>query len=232
MAKKSKKKEEELLVDVGTSLSSAERFFEENKLSITAAAIVIAAIVGGYFAFTQLYLAPQEQEAQGELYHAQQYFSNDSLRKAINGDGQHLGFLDIAADYGATQAGNLANYYAGISYLQLQEYQKAIRLLDEFSTDDPILGVLQKGAIGDAFLELGQTEEALEYYSAATEYSDNEFVVPFFLKKAGLTAEIAGNFEEAQEYFEAVQEEYPDSKQATDIQKYLGRVVAKGSDQD
>lgn len=231
MAKKSKH-DEDVLVDVGNSLSSAERFFEENKLRITAAAIIIAAIVGGYFAYTQLYLGPQEEEAQAELYHAQQHFSNDSLQKAIQGDGQHLGFLDIAADYGATQAGNLANYYAGVSYLQLKEYKNAIRLLDEFSTDDPILSVLQKGAIGDAFMELGQTEEALDYYDEAIEESDNDFVVPFFLKKAGLTAELAGDFEEAQEYFEEIKDDYPDSKQATDIQKYLGRVIAKTSEKD
>lgn len=231
MANKSKK-EEDLLVDVGSSLTSAERFFEENKLRITAAAVIIAAIVGGYFAYTLLYVGPQEKEAQAELYHAQQHFSNDSLQKAIQGDGQHLGFLDIAADYGATKAGNLANYYAGISYLHLSEYQNAIRLLDEFSTDDPILSVLQKGALGDAFLELGQTEQALDYYEAASEESDNDFVVPFFLKKAGLTAELAGDFEEAQEYFEEIKNEYPDSKQASDIQKYLGRVVAKNSEED
>jgi len=226
MAKKSKQ-EEELLVDVGSSLSQAEKFFEENKQRITTIAVALLVLVGGYFGYTQLYLAPLEKEAQNKLAAAQRAFSTDSLRLATEGNTAQMGFLDIASAYGATKAGNLANYYAGISYLHLGEYENAIRLLDEFDSDDPILSVLAKGAIGDAFLELNQAGEALEYYQAAAAASDNNYVVPFYLKKAGITAELEADYEESLSFFKRIKKDFPESKQASDIDKYIGRVIGK-----
>lgn len=226
MAKKSKQ-EEELLVDVGSSLSQAERFFEENKQRITIIAVALLVLVGGYFGYTQLYLKPLEKEAQNKLAAAQRAFSSDSLRLATEGNAAQMGFLDIASDYSATKAGNLANYYAGISYLHLGEYENAVRLLDEFDSDDPILSVLAKGAIGDAFLELDQPEDALEYYEAAAEASDNNFVVPFYLKKAGITAELETDYEESLAFFRRIKKDFPESKQAADVDKYIGRIIGK-----
>lgn len=226
MAKKSKQ-EEDVLVDVGGNLTKAERFFEENKKQLTIIGIVLLVLVGGYFGYTQLYLKPLEQEAQSKLAQAQRAFSNDSLRLATEGNAGQMGFLDIAAEYSATKAGNLANYYAGVSYLHLGEYKNAIRLLDEFESDDPILAVLATGAIGDAFMELDQPGEALEYYDQASEASDNAYVVPFFLKKAGVTAELQKEYERSLVYFRRIKNEYPESKQAADIDKYIGRIIGK-----
>ena len=48
-----------------------------------------------------------------------------------------------------------------------QNYQEAISYLEEFSSDDAVLGALAKGAIGDAFSQLNQQEDALEYYEKA-----------------------------------------------------------------
>lgn len=226
MAKK-KQQEDEVLVDVGGSISKAERFFEENGKALTGVALAIFVIVAGYFAYTRLYLKPLEQEAQRAIFEAQQLFEADSLEQAVNGAGSRMGFLEIADEYSNTKAGNLANYYAGVSYLQMGQYENAIRLLDEFNTDDPILSVMAVGTIGDAFMELGQTEEALEYYDQASRESDNALVVPYYLQKAGLVAEMQGEFDAAKDYFERIKSDFSDSKQGADIEKYIARVEAK-----
>lgn len=226
MAKK-KQQEEEVLVDVGSSISKVEQFFENNRQAITGIAIAVFVGVGGYFAYQNFYLQPREQKAQAAIYQAQMWFKADSLEQAVKGMNNQPGFLDIAADYSGTKTGNLANYYAGISYLRMGQYENAIRLLDEFNTDDPILAVEAKGAIGDAFMELNQTEEALDYYEAASNSSSNSYVVPFYLYKAGLVAERLGDLEAAQGYYQTIKEEYPEAKQAADIEKYLMRVKAK-----
>ncbi len=226
MAKK-KNQEDEVLLDVSQSISKVEKFFEENGRNITIALIGIFVVVGGYIGFIKFYQEPLEEEAQTEIYHAQHWFEVDSFQQAVNGMGDKLGFLDIAADYSGTNAGNLANYYAGISYLRLGEYENAIRLLDEFHTNDPVLSVIAVGSIGDAFLELGQNAEALEYYSKAAKINSNNFVVPFYLLKAGLTAEIMGENAKALEYFQRIKSEFPDSRQGLDIDRYIGRIEAK-----
>lgn len=226
MAKKNNQ-EEEVLVDVTQSISKVEKFFEDNRQSISIAAVAIFAVVAGYIGYVKFYQEPRENEAQEMIYHAQHWYEVDSFSQAVNGMGDKLGFLDIAADYSGTNAGNMANYYAGISYLRMGEYENAIRLLDEFHTDEPIFSVIAKGSIGDAFMELNQKEEALEYYEDATTINSNDFVVPFYLLKAGLTAELLGENEQALEFFQRIKKEFPDSRQGLDIDRYIGRIEAK-----
>jgi len=226
MAKKNKQ-DEDLLVDVGQSLTKAEKFVEENRQSLTLIVGVLVVLVGGYFAYQSFYLKPLEKEAQEEIFQAQQYFESDSLKLAINGDGQNLGFVDIADEYSATKAGNLANYYAGISYLNLGEFKNAIEYLDKFSSNDPVFSIIATGSIGDAFWELEQPEEALDYYEKAVSGNENAFVVPFYLKKAGLVAEQLGDLDKAEKYFTRIKKEFKDSREAGDIEKYIARIEAK-----
>ena len=226
MAKK-KQQEDEVLVDVTQSISKLERFFEENRQQITIAAVAIFAIVGGYIAYLKFYQEPLEAEAQNEIFRAQQLFEADSLEQAVNGGANYMGFLDVAAEYGGTKIGNMANYYAGVSYLRLGQFENAIKLLDEFHTQDPILGVIAKGSIGDAFLELGQSDEAMEYYKKAVKTNDNNYVVPFYLLKAGLLAEQMGDQEAAADFYQTIKTDFPESRQATDIDRYIGRVATK-----
>jgi len=224
---KNKKQDDEVLIDVTQSISSVERFFEENGKALSVAAIALFAIVGGYIAYLKFYQEPLELEAQNEIYHAQQLFEADSLRQAVEGFAGHAGFLSVAADYSGTKAGEMANYYAGISYLRLGEYDNAIRLLDDFSTNDPILSVVAKGSIGDAFLELNQSKEALDYYKKASAINSNDFVVPFYLLKAGMLAENLEQNDEAIKYYEKIKSDFPEARQSADIDRYIARAKAK-----
>ena len=83
-------------------------------------------------------------------------FEKDSLELALNGNGLSIGFLDIIDEYGSTKAANLANYYTGLCYLNLGQPADAIGYLDNFKGSDPVLSILAKGAIGDAFANLNQ----------------------------------------------------------------------------
>ena len=226
---KQNKTEEEVLVDVTGSITKAEKFFEENRKSITVIFVALFVLVGGYFAYLYFYLQPREQEAQQEIFWAQQYFEQDSLRLALRGDGEHYGFLDVADEYSGTKAGNLANYYAGVCYLNQGEYEKAISLLDEFDSNDPILSVIAEGAIGDAFLELDQPKEALEYYKRAVSGQENAFIVPFYLLKAGMLAEQNGDLKAALSFYKRIKKDFPDSREANEIEKFISRVEAKNA---
>lgn len=226
MAKKNKQ-DDEVLIDVTQSISKVEKFFEDNGKALSAAAIGLFVVVGGYIAFLKFYQEPRELDAQNEIYHAQQLFEADSLKQAVEGFAGKAGFLTVAANYSGTKAGEMANYYAGISYLRLGEYENAIHLLDDFSTNDPILGVIAKGSIGDAFLELDQKEEAMDYYKKATSFNSNDFVVPFYLLKAGMLAETMDKNEDALDFYQTIKGDFPDARQAADIDRYIARVNAK-----
>ena len=158
MVKKSDKsdKTEDRIVKVEEAFGKTEQFIENNQKIILIVVGIIVVVVLGFFGFKRFYLAPKEKEAQGQMFMAEKYFEQDSITKALNGDGNYPGFLDIIDQYGITKTGNLAHYYAGICYLKKGEFEKAIDHLKHFSTKDKIVGPMALGAIGDAYMELNE----------------------------------------------------------------------------
>jgi len=229
MAKKVQKKDQatEVLENVESSLTRAELFIENNRNPLLIAAGAVLAIALAFYGYKKFIADPLELEAQQEMFMAQKFFEQDSLSLALNGQGASMGFIDIADEYGSTKAGNLANYYAGICYLNLGDFENAIVYLDDFSSSDQVLSVVAKGAIGDAFLELNQPKEALEYYADAATTSDNEFAVPIYLNKAAKTAEIMNDYSAALKYYKRIKADFPDSQEANDADKNISYLETK-----
>ena len=226
MAKDNEVKADKSIGAVENSLGKAEHFVEQNQKIIMIVVGAIAVVILGYFGFKKLYLAPKEKEAQGAMFMAEKYFEKDSLKLALNGDGTNPGFLDIISDYGMTKSKNLAHYYAGLCYLKQGQFQDAVDQLKDFSGDDQIVSSMAKGALGDAYMELGDNDNALKYYLKATDNSKNQFSTPMYLMKAGWTYELMGNYAEALKVYERIQKEYYQSFEAREIEKYIAR--AKG----
>lgn len=225
MAKK-KAENEELIVDVEEVYSKTETFIDDNKSTLTGIILVLVVLIGGYFAYNSLYLAPLEEEAEKEMFMAEKYFKMDSLNLSIDGNENFLGFIDIADQYGSTKSGNLANYYLGMAFLRTGEFQSAIEALNQFDGDDEMLGTLAIGAQGDAHMELENLEEAVSHYEKAANRKENEFTTPLFLMKAGKTYELLGDYANAAETYKTIKREYKKSPEAGEIDKYIARAEA------
>lgn len=227
MAKNKKNQEDEVLIDVTAPISKAEQFFEENRNIILGAVIGVVVVAAAIVGYNKLILAPKEKSAQYELYLAQDLLEVEDFNGALNGDGEGIGLLAITSEYSGTKAGNLARYYAGVSYLNLGEYTEAIRYLDKFSTKDEILSVISTGAIGDAFMQLNQPKEALEYYEKAVRKSTNNFVVPVYLQRAGQAAMKVGNDKKALQHFKRITEDFQQSQEANEAKKLVAMLEAR-----
>ncbi|PSL24906.1 tetratricopeptide repeat protein [Chitinophaga ginsengisoli] len=206
------------------SIHKAELFFNKNKNSIIIALLVIVVVVGGSFAYNRFIKAPNEKKAQDMVFHAQQYFEKDSFRLALNGDGNYYGFLQVIDQYGSTKTGQLAKYYAGVSYVKLGEFQKGVDLLKDFSSGDQIVQAMAYGLAGDAYMELGKTEEGIEYYKKAGHHSNNELTAPTFLFRAGLALEKANKPADAIAVYKEIRDKYPQTAEGREMEKYLARL--------
>lgn len=227
--KNKSKQADETLVDLVEVTGQAQGFIEKNQMLIFGALIGLVVIIGGVFAYNNFYVAPQQQEAVEQMTQAQVQFERDSFALALtNPGGGYSGFLDIIDNYGATRAGNLASYYAGICYLHLGEYDAAIDYLKDFSATGEVTPAMKYGAIGDAYSEKEDFDSAMDYYERAAKANDNEIITAYYLKKIGLLHERNGAFKEAKEAYEKIKKEYPNSPDGRDIQKYIGRVESQG----
>ena len=210
--------------------SKTEDFVARNQNFIIGIVGAVALVTIGYLVYQKFIAEPKQNEAAEEMFVAQQNFqkatdgvASDSLYKlSLNGSEGKFGFLKIADQYSGTDAGNLANYYAGMAYLNIGKYDEAIQYLGKFKSEDIVLSALAKGAIGDAYSQKNQPKEALENYIKAIEASKNDFTTPRFLLKAGKTALATGNKEEALKYFNDIKDNYDASPEAASVDGLIG----------
>ncbi|PZF74150.1 tetratricopeptide repeat protein [Taibaiella soli] len=216
---------EPAIVDEGSkALDNLQLKYEMNKKRInTAIAVVVIAVVG-FFAYNKLYKEPQEEKAANAMSFAQRYFEADSVNKALNGDGQHGGFLKVTKKYSGTKSGNLAHYYAGVCYLKMGDAKNAIKELEDFNGKNTIVAYMAWGALGDAYMETGNTKKGIESYQKATGDKDDFAVTPLYLQRLGIAYEMSNQPEEAKKAYIRVRDEFPQSMQARDMDKNLARL--------
>jgi len=210
--------------------SKSEQWIEKNSKVLFSALVSIVVIFLAFLGYNKYITEPNELEASNELAFPRKYFDEaatagsgiDSLLNlGLEGADGRYGFLDIAESFSGTDAGNLANYYAGVSYLQLKDYENAIAYLSKFDSDDEMLGPVSLGAIGDAFSDIDQQKDALEYYEKAANKRNNEFTTPLFLYKAGQIAMLLEDYSKAEELFTKIKKNYSKSDQGKDIDKFI-----------
>ena len=214
---------------VTEALGKTEHFINQNKksLGIIVGALIIA--IGGYIFYQKVYVANKEKEAQAVLFYAEQYLNSDSLNKAINGYNGHPGLEEIANEYSVSPSGNIARYYLGMAYLKLKQYDKAIEALKSYDPQDLVTGSIAYGAIGDAYMEQKNTEEAISYYSKASNENPNNFSTPMMLMKLGIAYEVKGNYSEAKDAYQKIKTNYPASNEGAQVEKYIARAEAMAS---
>lgn len=228
MAKRNVKKEgDERLKSIETTLSKTELFIVNNQKPILIILAVIVVLVLAILGVKKFYMEPREKEAQTSIFRAEQYFEKDDFAKALNGDGNDLGFLDIINDFRGTKIANLAKYYTGICYLNTGDYEQAIHYLKSFKGKDQLVAPMAIGAIGDAYMELGNIAEAAKYYEQAAFSSKNTFTSPMHMLRAGMAYEMNGNYDKAIELYKKIKADYPTSNEAFSIEKYIARAKAE-----
>ncbi|XZF15795.1 tetratricopeptide repeat protein [Chitinophagaceae bacterium MMS25-I14] len=216
--------EPEVIDEGAKTLENLQNAYEINKKRInTVAGVVVVAVLGivGYF---KLYKGPQETKANNAIFYAQRYFEADSVNRALNGDGQHAGFLKVEKKFSGTKAANLSHYYAGVCYLKMGDFKNAIKQLEDFDGKGTMVGYMAYGNLGDAYMESGNTKKGIDAYNKAIGNKDDFAVTPLYLQRLGLAYEMNNQPDEAKKAYERIRDEYPQSMQARDMDKNLARL--------
>jgi len=231
-SKKQDKKTEEMLKAIEETHSPLATFIEDplteaesvyhkykKQLNLVTTVILTAVIA---FVGWKYYIDSQEKEAQSQMFQAVYYFEADSLSKALNGDGNYPGLIEIADYYGLTKAGDLAKFYVGTALLKQGKFDESIGYLKSFGSNDLLLQARAYSLIGDANMELKQYDEAVSYYKKAAEYKPNKEFTPIYLMKMGLAQEKNNDNEGALTTYNSVLDTYPNSTPANDAKRNKG----------
>ena len=221
-------------------VTRAKGFWDKFSKPIIYAGSAIILLIGGWYAYKNLIVLPKEKKASEMLFPAETLFdkmssanfNKDSVNLVLNGGNNNgtniTGILKVISQYGGTPAGNRAKYIAGASYLQIKEFDKAIKYLKEF--DGMGADQIQSKAyimLGHAYAEKKNIDEALSYYKkAATVNSKDESITPAALLMAAAYADAMGKTKEAIDLYKEVKEKFPTNSAVTggDIEKHLARL--------
>lgn len=218
------------------ALSQKEAVFLKHKKTIAIAVVLIILIIGGILCYNTYVSGPREQEASTALAKGQDYFAMQQYEIALKGDSTgYKGFINIASDYGSTDAGNLANLYAGLCYANLDKWNDAVKYLEKYSTsDDEMISPAATAALGNAYAHVKQLDKAVEYLKKAASMADGEAVdnannslSPTFLLQAGEILENQGKKDEALKIYQDIKNKYVNSPVYGEIDKYIERVTVK-----
>jgi len=221
MAKKNQNVQDENLENVQEALSASGQWIEKNQNLLEWLVVGIIVVVCGCIAINNYVIKPKAAEAQNETAKAVVYFSHGQWEQALNGDDADcLGFQEIADKYRRYQAGELAALYAGICNYKLGNYEEAADDLKRFDADDLNIDPAAKVLLGDAYVQLDELGKAAKAYEQASA-SENELIAPIALKKLGFVRMEQGDNKAAKKAFEQIKNDYFQSAEAQDIDKYI-----------
>ena len=203
-------------------LDNTSDFIQRNQKMLLGVAVGVVAVIGGIVA-SRAYIASQNEEAQQEMFHAIYRFEADSLKQALKGDGNRLGFADIADSYGYTKSGKLAHFYIGAILLKQGKFAEAAENLEQFSSDDILVQARGYALTGDAYSELKDYDKAAESYLKAANYKPNRFFTPGYLMKLAGVQEAKQDYAGAANTYERIVKNYYESQDAAEARKYLAR---------
>lgn len=218
---------------VNRGMDLAGFWYKFQKPIITVVAILVIGVLGiiGYKKFIQ---GPKAERANIALANVQAAFQAASLsprldtaayKTVLEGRGTVKGALSVIRNYGGTDAGNLAKFYAGESYLHLGDFKNAVKYLKDFHTSQKQVQMMVYGSLGDAYSELKQNKDAVaSYKKAATTFEDDQVNASEYLFRAGMLSELDGKTKDAVAIYQQLKNDFPNTIKGMQADKYLNRL--------
>ena len=211
--------------EIDETIKVSTSFIEKNFKTLAAAIGGVLAVIIIALVVNQYYIQPKKADAADNIAVAQQLFIAGNYEQALNGDGTNPGFLQVIDQYGSTPSGNIARLYAGLCYAHTDKAEEAVKFLEDYDLcDDQMVSNAALAALGNCYAQLGQNEKAASTLLKAAKRANSTTLSPLFYLQAGQIYESLGNKDEALKCYEIIKNDYPQSMQRQDIDKYIERV--------
>lgn len=210
---------------VVTFYARAWDYFDKNRTVVYGAVAAVVLVVVGIVAYV-VWQGQRAERAQELLGRIVGQYEAGRFREALDGAEGVPGLLAIADDYGSTDAGNLAHFYAADALFQLGEYDQALEHFEAFDAGENFIGASAIAGRAAVYETREDYARAAGLYREAALHFENELTSPGYLIQAGQNYELAGNFSAARQAYQTIRDRFPESAQAGTVDLYLARVDA------
>ncbi|MCC5925401.1 MAG: hypothetical protein JJU41_02475 [Bacteroidetes bacterium] len=211
-----------------TTYARISIYVQQNTAKVVGTAIAVLVLIGSVVGYT-IHSSNQQQAAQAFLGYSEQYINVGDYEAALFGTDSVLGIglVAIVNNYGRTDAGNLARFYAAVAKKELGDNDAALNYMRNFKAPNGVLGV---GAISFHAVLLdnaGRHTEAAREFRRAANWDVNSSTTPQNLLRGAQSAIAGDDYRLAQELVELILSDYPNSPQATNAQRLAGMIAAR-----
>ncbi|MCC5933138.1 MAG: tetratricopeptide repeat protein [Candidatus Cyclonatronum sp.] len=211
-----------------TGYVRALSFYKDNKTSIIGAVVAVTVLIAGILWYVSSSSAA-ENNAREAMTYAEEQFLSGNFENALFGDEDAFepGLVEIISRFPRTTAGNLAFYYAAVSFAEIGDYDSALQNIRRFDIPSGVMGVAPKSLHGMILMQLGQYSDASSMFERAANWDLNSATTPFNLLNAAEAAYAAGNYNRAATLARRIKSDYPNSQQAPNAQRLEGMLSAR-----
>ncbi len=201
-------------------------YYNQNKGRVIGIATGIAAVLVLVIGYT-IYSGSQEDKAQAILAKAEQYLNMADWERALNGDAVEgtAGFASIVSNFGSTDAGNLAAYYAAVSSLNLGNNEDALMYIRKHTPPNDVIGIGALALHATIEANAGNHKQAGDLYLKAANMVKSSTNTPQNLLLAAHHY-MAGDLKsDAKKAVDRIVNEFPDSPQAQEALRMSGTLL-------
>lgn len=209
---------------VSTFFHAYDKVYDYRRHIIIGAVAIVVVALGSILYFNNL--RAENERAMTELGKVYPYYDEGRYQRAITGVPEQnvMGLVEIVRNFRRTEAGQLATFYLANAYYHLGQYEEAYRYFEQFRGSDPLLrasAVAGRAAIHEI---RGEYEKAAALFEQAATRFGTTAITPENLKHAGRNYLEAGRLEKALQLFEKLQNDFPESMYARDVERYLAQI--------
>ena len=214
-------REDKVITAYARTMTMAEKY----RGALIAAGVGIVVIIFGVLGYTY-YMVNQGEAANDALGEILPVYESGSYQEALDGTADAPGLLEIADEYGSTDGGNLARFYAASALFELGRYDEAEEYYEAYDGGEDILGASAVAGQGAVAEQRGDFADAARLYQRAARTYESAATAPGYYLDAARNFEQAGDFDGARAAYEEIVEEYPDAPQAANVPAYTARLAA------
>jgi len=222
MAKRQDQGARTTLEEVNESLTSAAQRIEDNKKYINWALIAIAVLALLAIGYIYGIRNPNQEKAKKMIGDADLELLQGDQDKALTD------YEKVAAEFG-NKTGERAHLNAAILLYQKGEYEKAVKHLEDYSSEGNLIGPASKSLMGDCYVNLKKLDQAMSAYDQAIKMANgNELFVPAFMIKKATVLHAQKKYAEEAAVYQEIKDKYMLYTQQSrfDVDKYLERANA------
>jgi tetratricopeptide (TPR) repeat protein len=216
---------EELREDkLTTGAANALTFANDNRgllIGVAVAVVLGIVLLVGYGARQE----GLDTEAATLLSRALVPYEAAEYQAALDGTDGNPGLVAIADDYGSTDQGRLAAFYAGNALYELGRMDEALEQFRAYGAEESVIGASALAARASIAEARGEYDDAAELYERAAEAYPTAAAAPEYLVGAARAYEADGDYAAARGALETLRDEYGTSALANEAEVTLARLA-------